>query len=323
MSECDSILVLGAGELGLSILQSLTSHPQISQNKIPITVLLRSIDPSTKLKRAQIAKLTSLSHPVSILTVDISSTPLPSLTSLFKSYHTIISCTGFSGPPGTQLKIAHAVLDARVKRYLPWQFGLDYDAIGRGSGQKLFDEQLDVRELLRGDRNRETKWTIVSTGLFMTFLFEDGFVVDVRDGDKDKKAKVKVTALGSWDNKVTVTDVGEIGKIVADVVFAGPAVAHEVENQVVYTAGETMTYGLLARLVEEELGGQREVKREVLTVAVLEEMLRQDSENGMLNYKLVFAKGVGTAWDMETTWSWKRGIRTVGLREWIRTNIKL
>ena len=61
-------------------------------------------------------------------------------------------------PAGTQLKLAHAVLGVKggnVKRYVPWQFGVDYDIIGRGSAQELFDEQLGVRDLLRSGGGAE------------------------------------------------------------------------------------------------------------------------------------------------------------------------
>ena len=90
--------------------------------------------------------------------------------------------------------MVRATLQAGVKRYLPWQFGLDYDAIGRGSGQDLFDEQIDVRDLLRSQQGQEgeTEWVIVSTGLFLSFLFENGFFVDARDLER----RATVTALG-------------------------------------------------------------------------------------------------------------------------------
>ncbi|MGF6660693.1 hypothetical protein QF000_002338 [Paraburkholderia atlantica] len=70
--------------------------------------------------------------------------------------------------PGVQLKITQAALDAKVKRYFPWRFGVDYDIIGRGSAQVLFDEQLDVRDLLRAQTG--TEWVIVSTGMFTSFF---------------------------------------------------------------------------------------------------------------------------------------------------------
>ena len=36
----------------------------------------------------------------------------------------------------------------------PGKFGVNYDVIGRGSAQDLFDEQLEVRDLLRSQRRR-------------------------------------------------------------------------------------------------------------------------------------------------------------------------
>jgi len=39
-----------------------------------------------------------------------------------------------------QRKITAAVLHAGVGRYVPWQFGVDYDVVGRGSGQDIWDE---------------------------------------------------------------------------------------------------------------------------------------------------------------------------------------
>jgi NmrA-like family len=82
-------------------------------------------------------------------------------SALFKDLHTVIGCTGFVAGRSIQLELARAALDSGVRRYFPWQFGVDYDAIGRGSAQDLFDVQLDVRDLLRSQDRLE--WVIVST----------------------------------------------------------------------------------------------------------------------------------------------------------------
>ena len=64
-----------------------------------------------------------------------------------------------------------------MARYFPWQFGVDYDVVGTGSGQQVWDEQLEVRHLLRAQK--ATEWVIVSTGIFTSYLFDSGFgVVD-------------------------------------------------------------------------------------------------------------------------------------------------
>lgn len=174
------------------------------------------------------------------------------------------------------------MLEAGVKRFFPWQFGVDYDVVGRGSAQDLWDEQLDVRDLLRSQD--QTEWVIVSTRLFMSFLFEPSFgVVEL---DEDKKGGI-VRALGSWDNKVTVTTPADIEKLTTMTVFEEP----RFRNQVVYTAGETVTYRRVAEIVDEVVGSENGVRREVWTVESLEkefEEQRDSKEETMAKYRVVF-----------------------------------
>lgn len=72
--------------------------------------------------------------------------------------------------PETQLKLTKAVLGAHVPRYILRQFSVDYDSFGWGCAQNAFDEQLDVRDLLRAQN--KTNWAIISTGMFTSFLIE-------------------------------------------------------------------------------------------------------------------------------------------------------
>jgi hypothetical protein len=123
------------------------------------------------------------------------------------------------------------------------------------------------------------------------------------------------------NNKWTVTDVGDIGRAVADVVLGEEGI--RATNDVVYTGGEMIIHERLAEVVGEELG--TEVKRELLTVPALE-MLRESPEDGTIKYRLVFAKGVGASWEVERTWNWRRGmsavgVSAVGVREWMRKNV--
>ena len=132
-----SILVLGAGELGMAVLRSLAKRVALFSGTT-LTVLLRpstitSHDPS---KQRDLAALQSLG--VKFLPGDLTASTTD-LATLFRNFHTVIGCTGFVAGSSTQLKLARAVLDADVRRYIPWQFGVDYDIIGRGSVQDLFD----------------------------------------------------------------------------------------------------------------------------------------------------------------------------------------
>lgn len=209
-----------------------------------------------------------------------------------------------SCPPGTQLKIARAVLAARVKRYLPWQFGVDYDIIGPSSSQDLFTEQLDVRAILRAQE--ETKWVIVSTGMFMSFLFEPSFGVV----SEDRKT---VRALGSWENKVTVTGLNDIGHVVASIINMGKDA-----QGVVYTAGETISYRDLANVVEKVW--RHKVTREELTVEMLKEELAKDPENGLKKYRVVFGEGKGVSWDEKETLHAEYGMKLENVEQWMMRN---
>ena len=116
---------------------------------IPSPVLLRpsTIGSPDPVKQRDIAELPR-SLGVEFLPGDLVEGSAADLSALFQDFHAVIGCTGFVAERSIQLKLARAALDSGVRRYFPWQFGVDYDAIGKGSAQDLFDEQLDVRDLL-------------------------------------------------------------------------------------------------------------------------------------------------------------------------------
>jgi hypothetical protein len=300
MQPTDQILVLGAGELGTAVLENISRHGNIKDSTI--TVLLRSetITTTETAKRAQLDHLKSLG--IHFLDGDIVHNTEAELATLFEPFGTIIGCTGMAAVPGIQVKLTRAVLAAKVPRYIPWQFGVDYDIIGPGSSQNLFSEQLEVRALLRSQT--ATAWIIISTGMFMSFLFEESFGVVPED-------RRTVRALGSWENRVTVTCVEDIGLMTTEVVFG------EAEwNRVVFVAGDTVSYGKLADVLE-EVGG-KEVKRIEDSVETLKGELAKDPENGIKKYRVVFAEGTGVAWDIEKTLNAERGIELQSVERWLR-----
>lgn len=128
-----SVLVLGAGELGEQVLTALVNHSQ--RGRSSVTVLLRAQDAgvASARKAAQAAMLKSLG--VGTVTADVETASVDALAAVFRDYQVVVCCTGMYMGPGMQTKITQAVLDAGVERYIPWQFGVDYDAIGRDSAQ--------------------------------------------------------------------------------------------------------------------------------------------------------------------------------------------
>ncbi|MGE2724833.1 aromatic alcohol reductase [Mycolicibacterium pulveris] len=292
------ILVIGAGELGGNVVAALSQRADAPA----VTVLLR---PSDAPRHARLRdELTA--RGVGIVEADVATATTAELSTVLGQFHTVVSCIGFAAGPGTQRKITEAALAARVSRYFPWQFGVDYDAIGRGSPHDLFDEQLDVRDMLRAQNT--TEWVIVSTGMFTSFLFEPDFgVVDL--------ATNTVNALGSWDTEVTVTTPEDIGVLTAEIIQTRPRIA----NQVVYVAGDTITYRELADIVELTRGAH--VTRNEWTVAHLLDDLGRDAGDGMRKYRAVFAQGEGVAWPKAGTFNAIRGIPTTTTEEWARKHL--
>ncbi|PXW24747.1 aromatic alcohol reductase [Paraburkholderia caballeronis] len=307
MSHSQAILVLGAGELGMPMLRHLAKRAAVTPGAT-VSVLLRpsAIEAGDPAKQQDIAELRALG--IGIVAGDLAAEPLDALAARFAPFDTIVSCTGFGAGPGVQRRIAQAVLAAGVARYFPWQFGVDYDVIGRGSAQDLFDEQLDVRDLLRAQQH--TEWVIVSTGMFTSFLFEPSFgVVDL--------ARDTVHALGGWDNAVTVTTPEDIGRLTVEILFAEPRIA----NQVVYTAGETITYGRLADKVEQFVG--RPLRRDAWTMPAMEAELAAQPDDTLRKYRVVFGAGRGVAWEMSRTFNAQRGFDALDVDGWMRQHLRV
>ncbi|KAI1409528.1 NAD(P)-binding protein [Hypoxylon sp. FL1857] len=301
MADSPSILIIGAGELGTAVLEALSKHPKRNNGKIAILLRQSTISTQDPEKKKQNEYLQSLG--ASFEAGDLANDSAAQLAQVFSRYHTVISCSGFGLPAGTQIKLSQAVLEAGTPRYLPWQWGIDYDAVGAGSAQDLFDEQLQVRSLLRAQQ--KTDWVIVSTGLFMSFLFLPAFgVVDLKER--------KLRALGSWDAKLSLTTARDIGRMAAEVAYDPRDVSH----QVVYIAGDTVTYSQVAELVQRRFGG--EWTRELWDAEFLKTKLAEKPDDVMLKYTNVWAVGRGVAWDMEKTLNGQRGIELQGLESYLR-----
>jgi hypothetical protein len=314
-----SILVVGAGELGLAVILELASLIKYGQKHgrelgQHITVLLSPSTSTTEARVERAKRLASIAcdtiqHDISIISVS-------DLASAFKPFDAVVCCTGFVGGAGTQIKITQAVLNAHVKRYIPWQFDVDYDEIGRGSGQYVFDEQLDVRDMLyplvRGVD--PTEWVIISTGIFLSFLFEESFgiVVGVKEqGDQP----ITCRALGSWGNELSVTSVEDIGRLTALLLLD-----EGFRNEVVFVAGDTISYASLADIVGKVK--KRVVHRELWTEQQLREALRLEPTNTMRSYRAAFALGKGVAWDKSETFNDLEGIETTTVEQWLISHSK-
>ncbi len=301
----ENILVLGAGELGLPVLRNLALRAKDVKGT-KISVLLRestltSDEPGKKLVIKEIRNL-----GINIVTGDLVMNSVDDLASLFAQFDTVVGCTGYAAGINTPMKLAQAALQARIPRYFPWQFGADFDAIGRGSPQDIFDAQIDVRDSLRSQH--ETEWVIISTGIFMSYLFEPDFgVVDLQNDT--------VHALGSIDNTMTLTTPDDIGTLTAAIVFNTP----RIRNEIVYIAGDTLTYADVADKLQSALG--RPFSCTEWSEQYLMDKLALNPQDMMSKYRAVFAQGRGVAWDKKQTFNERHNIPVTDVAAWINANL--
>ena len=302
--DVSKILVMGAGQLGLAVLNAL--QPRVSALGGDITVLVSPSSLENGATPVDESLRTFTAKGVKFKALDLSNIRQEALVVFFSEFNTIINCTGFVAGLGTQTRITQAALEAGVARYFPWQFGVDYDVVGKGSGQPVFDEQYEVRSILR--QQQSTEWVIVSTGMFTSFLFEPAFdVVNLEEG--------YINALGSWDNKVTVTAPEDIGKLTTEILLESPRII----NDVVFVAGDTISYGDLADVVDSF--SNKPCTRNVLSLDNLQTELTKNPDDQMLRYRAAFALGDGMWWNIEKTYNFKKGIETQDTEQWLNTHI--
>jgi hypothetical protein len=272
-----------------------------------VSVMLRpaSIASDRPDKQRVVAEIRSLG--VEIVAGDLVMASVDELAAIFSGFDTVIGCTGYAAGRDTPMKVARAAVESGIPRYFPWQFGVDFDAVGRGGPQDMFDAQLDVRDYLRSQTAME--WVIISTGMFTSYLFEPEFgVVDL--------AGRKVNALGSATNAVTLTTPEDIGAMTACIVFHSPAI----RNEIVYLAGDTIRYGELPGILEKTVGAPFDLA--VWSVPRLMQELAQDPANMIRKYRAAFAQGKGVAWDMQHTFNVKIGAELENVEGWLKANVQ-
>lgn len=113
-----AVLIVGAGELGESILTALSSHSsRPADSKIDVLLRADSIaSPPSNVKKASNGRLRALG--ATLIPGNFVDDNISELAAIFKGYDVVIQAGGYGLPKGTQLKVTRAVLQAGVERYL-------------------------------------------------------------------------------------------------------------------------------------------------------------------------------------------------------------
>lgn len=172
-------------------------------------------------------------------------------------------------------------------------------------------------------------WTVVVTSMFLGLLFTEGLgIVSGLEAARKKPAKeiadgeIVVRALGAWDRELTVTEVGDIGKAVAEIVAAGDDLPlNDKGGRIVFTSSETLSYGKLADIVEKVIG--KKVRREVRSIESLKADVHKAPGDRAAKFRVVFAEGKGVSWPKETSLNASWAMETNNVEDWLRLYLKL
>src|SRR5690606_3121173 len=146
------------------------------------------------------------------------------------------------------------------------------------------------------------------TGMFTSFLFEPAFdVVNLQRGT--------IHGLGSWDTKVTVTTPEDVGRLTTEILLSEPRII----NEIVYVAGDTISYGRLADVVERVTG--REFQKIEWPIDKLRCDLAAAPDDVMTRYRAAFALGDGMWWDKSITFNDRRGLKVTGGEEYLHARL--
>ncbi|CAI7648071.1 unnamed protein product, partial [Penicillium discolor] len=305
MSISRSILVIGAGELGTYVLQALAHHPHRQDTTISVLLRESSINAKEPSKAERIESFPKLG--ITCTPSDLTLDSEEKLASIFTKFEVVICCTGYMAQSGLQIKISKDILAAQVPYYIPWQFGMDYKAIGRESG--MFDEQLDVKGLLRSQNT--SRWLALATGFFTSVIFPPvGGLVDMEN-------KV-VYGSENWDNRFVITTTKDIGRFTAEIVL-GPERDVVFVNGPVYVAGDTASYRDVANAMEEVTG--EKFTRKLFTRKEAQDDLRENLTVGNI-CRSVFAQGKGFLFDPKDIWVPRAPLKTTTLRDFAEEHVR-
>lgn len=144
--------------------------------------------------------------------------------------------------------------------------------------------------------------------MFTSFLFEPAFdVVNLERGT--------IHGLGSWETKVTVTTPEDIGRLTTEILLAEPRIA----NEVVYVAGDTISYGRLTEVIERVTG--QTFQKTVWTLEKLRADLAKTPDDVMTRYRAAFALGGGMWWEKSQTFNARNNYETTDVERYLKARL--
>ena len=275
------VLVLGYARAGSSILKALGRR----SGQFHTAVLVRHSALATKAD--QMAEFQALG--IALVEGDLNA-PEAELASFFAGYHTVISCVTHFRFGTDEMAVVRACKAAGVTRYMPTAWGVDEQAMGRGSAMAaVLDQKLDFYDALA---RSGLPWTAVSCGFWLEWLLGLGF------GNLlglDWRQRV-FTAVGGFDLRVSTTSLLDLGELVAEVLLDPATLNSHVRVQSARVTLEQITVA-----VERASGASWE--RRVVSIEDAEALQAAAPGSWTWTGRLSVARQRGVQWPLGDSWN--------------------
>ncbi|KAL4731315.1 hypothetical protein ACLX1H_000280 [Fusarium chlamydosporum] len=241
-SPFKNILIVGAtGSIGSIMLDALVKEPSFN-----VAALQRS---SSKGK---------LPSSVRVITVD-DSYPSDALVSAFSGQDAIVNCMT-SMAVSDQLRFVDAAVDAKVRRYVASEYGLNNNNPEARALNSVFREKGEIQDYLRSKESTGLEWMAIACGMWLKWSAQHDFL-----GMHIKEKKFVLWDDGNgWFSSTTEDNTA------LAMVNALSKKWEETKNRIVWLSDFAITQNILLEAIE-RLSGQKFTVEKVDTDKIIKE----------------------------------------------------
>ncbi|KAJ3004448.1 hypothetical protein HKX48_001225 [Thoreauomyces humboldtii] len=290
------VAIVGAtGNLGTAITNALLSHG----DKVQVTLLLRAL-PADAPAAKQAGRTALLDQGARAIDIDVQSASIEELATALRDTDVVLSTVGIELLKEGQLKLVEAAKIAGVKRFIPSEFGIDMDKVGRGGPVSVWDFKLDVQDAIK---KAGLDYTFIEVGIFAEYIAPFAGV--------DPATKT-LTAPGSFDARISLSPLGDVGRQTADLVVSGRG-----RNETVFFGTVNYSWSEFHAALERSTG--EKWTKAVKDKAEFETAAKADENDWVARVGLIYLAGKGTHFPHHDTYAHKHKIALGDFEEVLRT----
>ncbi|KAH6897368.1 hypothetical protein B0T10DRAFT_544701 [Thelonectria olida] len=241
-SPFKNILIVGAaGSIGSVVLKALLNEPSFT-----VTALQRA---SSKSK---------LPENVKVVTID-DSYPLDALITAFGGQDAVVNCMT-SLAVSAQLRFVDAAVAAKVKRYLPSEYGLNNNRPEARALNSVFREKGQVQDYLRSKESTGLEWMTIACGMWLKWSALHDFL----------GMHIKEKRFVFWDDGEGWMSTTTEENTAMALVNALTKKWEETKNRIVYLSDFAITQKMLLEAIE-RISGEKFATEKINTAEFIKE----------------------------------------------------